>query len=418
MFALVDGNTFYASCERVFRPELRDKPVIVLSNNDGCIIALSNEAKALGIPAFSPYFKVDHIVKKHKVHVFSSNYTLYGDISSRVVQTIRQFAADVEVYSIDEVFVRPLELFGNYEEFGRRIREAVWKQVRIPVGVGIAPTKTLAKLANRAAKKIHKLKHVCVLENETQREWLLRKVPVKDLWGVGSRISARLNLLGIHSGWDLAQADPKYLRKHFSVCLERTIAELNGVSCLELEELPPLKKQIYCTRSFGENTTELDPILQATSMYASRAAEKLRKQNYFVKNIHVFLQTSPFGSKPYYKSVNVQMPYPTDDTRVIVEYARHAVSKLYRKGYAFQKSGVGLIDIADKTFFQSDLFCPGQSIKTDKLMKLLDAVNEKFGRGTLITAAEGIQKKWKMQQNFKSQNYTTSWLELPKIKCI
>lgn len=297
MFALIDCNSFYASCEQVFRPDLRGKPVVVLSNNDGFVVARSKEAKALGIPDLEPYFKVEHLLKKHGVTVFSSNYPLYGDLSSRVMQTLKQFSPEIEVYSIDEMFLRPANIFENLKDYGHLMRNAVWKQVRIPVGVGMAPTKTLAKLANRAAKKINALNYVCVLEREDQREWLLRKVPVKDIWGIGSRISARLNLMGIYTGWDLANADTKNLRRHFSVCLERTVEELNCISCLDLEELPPTKKQIYCTRSFGEKATELEPILQATSLYATRAAEKLRKQNHFVKTLHVILQTSPFDKK-------------------------------------------------------------------------------------------------------------------------
>lgn len=417
MFALIDCNSFYASCEQVFRPELRGTPVVVLSNNDGCIIAMSKEAKALGIPAFAPFFKIRDLIKPHGVTVFSSNYALYGDISSRVVETIRRYAADIEVYSIDEVFIRPLDLFGGMQAYGQMIRKSIWKEVRIPVGVGMAPTKTLAKLANRAAKKINSLNYVCVLERDDQREWLLKKVPVGDIWGVGKRISARLNAMGIVSAWDLSKADAKNVRKHFSVCLERTIEELNGVSCLDLEELTPEKKQIYCTRSFGEKVTDIDSILQATSLYASRAAEKLRKQNHLVKNIHVFLQTSPFDEKSYYQSIAVKMPYPTDDTRVITSYARYAIGKLYVEGYRFQKSGIGLVDIIDKTHFQSDMFCAGQSQRANELMNLLDGVNKKFGKSTVFMAAEGMQKKWKMKQEHKSPGYTTDWNDLPSVIC-
>jgi DNA polymerase V len=417
MFALIDCNSFYASCEQVFRPDLRGKPVVVLSNNDGFIVARSKEAKALGIPDLEPYFKVKHLLQKHSVTVFSSNYQLYGDISNRVMQTLKMFSPEIEVYSIDEMFLRPANIFENIKEYGQLMRKTVWKHVRIPVGVGIAPTKTLAKLANRAAKKIAVLDGVCVLEREDQREWLLRKVVVKDIWGIGSQFSARLNDIGILTGWDLANANPKHVRKHFNINMERTINELNGISCIALDEVPPAKKQIYCTRSFGEKALSIDPILQATSLYASRAAEKLRKQNHFVKTIHVFLQTSPFDKKSYSKSGTVQLPYPTDDTRVIVRYARYAIEKLYTPGYAYLKSGVGLIDIIDKDFYQGDIFCPGQSVKADKLMSILDQVNKKYGKGTIHTAAEGLQKKWAMQQNFRSQSYTTSWQDLPLSIC-
>ncbi len=418
MFGLIDCNSFYASCEQIFRPDLRGKPVVVLSNNDGCIVARSKEAKALGIPDLEPYFKLAPLLKKHGVHVFSSNYALYGDISARVVETIRQYACDIEVYSIDESFVRPIDgLFGNYQEYGQHIKRAIWKQVRIPVGVGIAPTKTLAKLANKAAKKIPKLNHVCVLEREDQREWLLRKASTKDVWGVGSRIAKRLAQMGINTAWDLARADTAHIRAQFSVVLERTVKELNGISCLDLEEQPQPKKQIFSTRSFGEKQTELEPIKQAVALYASRAGEKLRKQNCLAKNMLVFLQTSPFGENYYSKSATIKLPYPTDDTRVLIAYATFAISQLYKKGYQFQKAGVGLIDIQDKKYLQDDLFAPAQSHRTEALMSIIDKVNSFYGRGTLFCAAEGTQQKWKMKQTSKSPLFTASWNELPHAIC-
>jgi len=416
LFALVDGNSFYCSCEQVYRPDLRGKPVIVLSNNDGCIVARSKEAKALGIPDLSAYFKVEHLLRKHQVIVFSSNYALYGDLSNRMVTTLRQYAAEVEVYSIDEVFLKAVNCFGDLKTYGQTMRREVWRQVRIPVGVGIAPTKTLAKLANRAAKKIAVLEHVCVLENEAQREWLLKKALIKDIWGIGSRLSERLNTIGIINGWDLANANPKELRKKFSVNLERTVAELNGVSCLDLEEIPSAKKQIFCTRSFGQRTSEIAPIIEATALYASRASEKLRAQNHVAHSIYVFLQTSPFADDYYSKSITVQLPHPTSDTRIIVRTATKAVTSLYKPGREFIKSGIGLIDISDRQFTQNDLFSAGQPISSDKLMGTIDEINARFGRGTIHTAAEGINKKWSMRQSKKSPEYTTRWDQLPKIK--
>lgn len=372
----------------------------------------------MGIPDLEPYFKLEPLLKKNGVHVFSSNYALYGDISARVVETIRQYACDVEVYSIDESFIRPIDgLFGNYQEYGQQIKKAIWKQVRIPVGIGIAPTKTLAKLANKAAKKIPKLNHVCVLEREDQREWLLRKAATKDVWGVGSRIAKRLAEIGIHSAWDLAGADTTHIRTQFNVVLERTVKELNGVSCLELEEQPQPKKQIFSTRSFGEKQTELEPIKQAIAMYASRAGEKLRQQNCLATNMLVFLQTSPFGENHYSKSATIKLPHPTDDTRVLISYATFAISQLYRKGYRFQKAGVGLIDIYEKKHQQIDLFSPAQSEKSGHLMVLIDKVNRLHGRGTVFYAAEGTHKKWTMKQARKSGALTSSWIELPKATC-
>jgi DNA polymerase V len=417
VFALIDGNNFYANCERVFRPDLRGKPVIVLSNNDGCAVAMSLEAKALGIKPFAPYFQMADLCRSNNVQVFSSNYCLYGDISSRVVETLRRYAADIEIYSIDEVFVRPLDIFGSLQSYGQQMRQAVWKEVRIPVGVGIAETKTLAKLANRAAKKINALNFVCVVENNVQREWLLKKVPVGDVWGVGRRISAKLNAMGIISAYDLSRVNTKHLRKHFSVVLERTVEELNGISCLDLEEVAPQKKQIYCPRSFGEKTESLDEILQATSSYASRAAEKLRKQNHYAKTMHVFLQTSAYDEKAILKNTTIQLPYPTDDTRIIIKYARFAVSKLYEEGYRFQKSGIGLIEIVDKQFVQGDRFHSGQSEKSDRVMGVIDSINKKYGKGTVLTAAEGVEKRWAMKQEHKSPAYTTRWDELPRVRC-
>lgn len=420
MFLLVDANSFYASAHSVFRPDLRGKPIIVLSNQDGCIVARSKEAKQLGIPDLVPFFKISGLIKKHRVHVFSSNYALYGDLSNRMNITLRRFAADVETYSIDEVFLKPLEHLytqGNLSEYGSMLRNVVWKEVRLPVGVGAASTKSLSKLANKAAKKIEKLNGVCVIETEAQREWLLRRVPVNDIWGVGSRISAKLNQLGIVSGWDLATASPKRLRQHFSVCLERTVNELNGISCIDLEDVPPAKRQIYCTRSFNEKTASLDAISQSTSMYASRAAEKLRAQNRLVRALNVFLQTSAFDDNPIARSATIQLPYPTNDSRVIVSHALQCIRQIYKPGHLYSKSGVGLIDIVDEAFHQEDMFTPGQSEQSRALMDVVDSINKRFGRGAAFLAAAGVGKTFEMKQNYKSPHYLTSWTDLPVVTC-
>lgn len=415
MLALIDCNSFYASCEQVFRPDLRGRPVIVLSNNDGCIIAQSAEAKALGIKPFSPYFQAKPLIEQHQVHVCSSNYALYGDISARVVDIIRPHAEELEVYSIDEVFIKPHAPNG-LKDCGIALRDAVWKQARIRVGVGMASSKTLAKLANRAAKKIKALEHVCIIENEAQREWLLRKVPVGDVWGIGSSLSKRLNAMGIYSGWELANTPAKKLRQHFGVVIERTHAELNGISCLALEDMPEPKKQIYSTRSYGGKTNNINQIIEATAMYATRAAEKLRHQNSMVLTMQVFLQTSQFQDDALYSATTVQLPYPTDDTRVIVERAIYTIKNLYRPGVRYQKSGVGLIEIIDKASQQLDMLnC--QPVRSELLMQTMDRINKKYGTGTLTTAAEGINKRWKMKTDFRSPSYTTSWAELPKVIC-
>jgi len=414
MFALVDCNSCYASCEQIFRPDLRGKPVVVLSNNDGCMIARSAEAKALGLPAFAPYFKYKDELEKHQVAVFSSNYPLYGDISNRVMTTLRDFSPRVEVYSIDEMFLDLTGLIDDHHDLSQRIRQTLWRNVRMPVGVGVAPTKTLAKLANRAAKKITRCNGVAVFSKPVHWEWMTRRTAVTDVWGVGKRIGARLNGIGIHSAFDLATANPKWLRRHFGVVLERTVEELNGRPALALEEHPPAKKQIYVTRSFGRPLTELEPILQAVSLYASRAAVKLRQQNHRVRALHVFLHSSPF--KPNYigRSTAVSLPGPTNDTSVLIRECRAAIRKIFVDG-EFIKAGVGLIDVVDDRFYQSDLWTPEQSQHSQNVMNLMDRINGRYGRGSVMLAAEGIERRWYMRQEFRSPSYTTRWHDIPSI---
>jgi len=420
MFLLVDANSFYASCHQIFRPDLRGKNVVVVSNNDGVVVARSKEAKALGIPDMVPLFKISHMIRKHGIHVFSSNYPLYGELSNRMNITLRRFASDVETYSIDEVFMHPLEqLFtrGNLVAYGNMLRNVVWREVRLPVGVGAGTSKTLAKLCNRAAKKIDKLNGVCVIENDAQREWLLRRVPVNDIWGVGSRLSAKLNKIGVYSGWDLAQTSPKRIRQNFSVCLERTVAELNGISCIELENAPSEKKQIYCTRSFNAKTSDLDLISQYTAVYANRVGEKLRGQKYLARSMNVFLQTSAFDDHPLSLSATIQLPYPTNDARILVSHALKCLRGLYKPGHLYSKSGVGLIDIVDSAFLQGDIFVPPQSDRSNALMGVIDSINNRFGTGTARIAATGTRKYFDMKQNYKSPHYLTRWSDIPNIKC-
>jgi DNA polymerase V len=417
MFALVDCNSFYASCETIFRPDLRGRPIVVLSNNDGCVVARSAEAKALGIPDLKAYFQVKPLLERHGVVVFSSNYALYGDISNRVMLTLSQYAQHVEIYSIDEIFLEAANIGESLCDYGQKLRQAVYKNTRIRVGVGIAGTKTLAKLANRAAKDIPKLQGVCVLENEIQRRWLLQRAPVKKIWGIGSRFSARFAELDILTGWDLACAAPKMIRKHFGVVLERTQAELNGDSCLSLEETAPPKKQIFCTRSLGAKTADKDVLLQAVATYAGRACAKLRQQQSLTSQLQVFIQTSPFDKNPFYNSCVIKLPYASDDTMLITQYARFAANNLYRPGFNYAKAGIGLLDLASKAHGQEDFFRVVEPIKAAKLMETLDAVNKKFGRGATFLAAEGIEKKWLMRQDMRSPSYTMDWSQLPNIRC-
>ena len=415
MFALVDCNSFYASCEQVFRPDLRGRAVVVLSNNDGFVVARSRQAKALGIDDLQPFFEVEPLLRKHEVAIFSSNYPLYGDLSNRVMATLRGFGCPLEVYSIDEMFLSLDAAAEDARQCGQTIRSRLWKHVRMPVGVGIAPTKTLAKLANRAAKKVAGLDGVCVLDRPHQREWLLRRAPVTAVWGVGPRLGARLAELQITSAWDLATANPRRIRRHCSVSLERTLEELNGTPCLALEELPAAKKQIYCTRSFGRKARTPQPVLEAISLYAARAAEKLRAQRHLALSLHVFLHTSPFEPNFHAASDLVKLPYPTSDTRVITALARQTAARLYAPGHAFLKAGVGLLELVGRSQHQADLFHPGQSRRTDRLMQVMDRINRVQGRGTLFLAAQGVSRPWYMRQQFTSPQYTTRWQDIPVV---
>ena len=417
MFAIVDCNSCYASCEQIFRPELRGKPVVVLSNNDGFIVARSKEAKLLGLEDLQPFFKVEHILKQNNVAIFSSNYPLYGDISHRVMTTLKAFSPEVEVYSIDEMF---LDLSGMQEplkQIGSTIKKTVWQNVRMPVGVGIGPTKTLAKLAQHASKKIPQTEGVCVLDQPHKWEWLQRRLPVNKVWGIGNRFARRLNDLGIETVWEFTQASPKQLRGLFNVNVERTLRELQGEPCIALEEQPPPKKQIYVTRSFGEKTSSLDALTEHISRYASAACEKLRKQKAQVRVITVFLQTGHHEKDYYSNRVVLSPPYPTNDSRLIIQLAKQGIGQIFRPHYRYARCGIGLIDLWDGKHYQGDLFEPGQSVKADKAMTVIDSINRRYGRDSLVLASEGLNGKWSMRQEHLSPAYTTSWKDLPIIEC-
>ncbi len=416
MYALVDCNACYASCEQIFRPDLRGKPVIVLSNNDGCIIARSAEAKALGVPDLQPYFKIAARLKRDGVQVFSANFRLYGDISTQVMDTLRDFSPRVEQYSIDEMFLDLQGLDTDLDELAATIRDRLWREVRMPVGVGIAPTKTLAKLANHAAKKI-KRDGIAVLDHPDKWQWLLKRLPVDKVWGIGRRLQRRLAVLGIHSAWQLAQADPVFIRRHTSLQVDRCIRELNGEACFALEEQPPAKKEIFVTRSFAEKTGRLEDLLGHIHRYAVAAAEKLRSQNSLCQSLYVFAHTSEFESGLYRGSQVLSLPWPTSDSRLIARQARAAMRKIHRPGLRFMKCGVGLLDIRDRRFHQPDLFTPGQSADDDRLMTLLDRINQRFGRDSLVFGSEGLNGKWTMRQNLLSPGYTFNWAELPRVRC-
>jgi len=415
MYALVDCNTFYASCEAIFNPALRGKPIVVLSNNDGCIISRNAEAKALNIPDLRPYFQVRDLLKKYRVQIFSSNYELYGDISARVMALMESYSVGMEVYSIDEAFLQVRA--DDYAQHGKAIKDMLWQQVRMPVCVGIAPTKTLAKLANRAAKKMPRLNGVCVLDAPHKWRWLLTRVKPEDIWGIGRRIAARLDYLGIHTALQLIESNPKYLRRHFSVRLERTMRELRGEACLDLETEPAPRKEIICTRSFSYKVTELHELQQAISLYADRACEKLRKQNSLTATLWVYLES--FDKKlGHFRPQRVStLPYLTNDTRHIAAEAASLIAQLYRPGIRYKKCGIGLLDLRSRQYEQQDFFNPQQSDKSRRLMEVMDQINGRYGKHQIKLLNTGIQPKWAMKRDYMSPRYTTRWQDIPVVKC-
>lgn len=420
VFALVDCNNFYASCEKLFRPDLKDTPVVVLSNNDGCVVARSREAKLLGIKMGVPVFQIKAEMQRHGILAFSSNYALYADLSSRVMRTLEEMAPRVEVYSIDEAF---LDLTGiesalSLVEFGQQVRERIGHWIGITVCVGIAPTKTLAKLANHAAKKYPATQGVVDLTNPDRQRRLLALVPVDDVWGVGRRLSERLNALGITTALDLANASPRAIRDQFSVVLERTVRELNGESCIELEEIPPTKKQIVCSRSFGVKVTHFELLREAVCEYATRATEKLRKEQQQAKVLTVFIRTSPFkDNEPQYSnSASGELLIPSCDTRDFIELANHLLKRIWKDGFRYAKAGVMLSDFYDPGMFQPGLFDDVSTrSNSQQLMSVLDTINQS-GAGKVFFARQGTKKDWSMKREHLSPAYTTRWDQLPRVK--
>lgn len=420
MFALVDVNSFYASCETVFRPDLRGKPVVVLSNNDGCVIARSAEAKTLGIPMGAPYFKLKNEFRRHRVQVFSSNYALYADMSDRVMTTLEQMAPSVEVYSIDEAF---LDLSGVrncmvLENFGREMRETVKRNTHLTVGVGIAQTKTLAKLANHAAKKWKQTGGVVDLSNVERQRKLMALVPVEDVWGVGRRISKKLNAMGILTAKDLSEQSTYTIRKHFNVVLERTVRELRGEPCLQLEEFAPTKQQIVCSRSFGTRITHYDDMREAVCTFAARAAGKLRGERQYCTQIAVFVRTSPHaeGEVFYGNQSTGKVMTPTNDTRDIIRVAIEALDRIWVDGHRYMKAGVVLGDFYSQGVSQLNLFDENKPrANSEALMRVMDGLNQS-GKGKLWFAGQGIQKSWAMKREMLSPAYTTRYSDLPVAK--
>jgi DNA polymerase V len=414
--ALVDCNNFYVSCERLFQPKLEGKPVVVLSNNDGCAVSRSQEARNLGLKMAVPWFQMQDIAKRHGIIALSSNYTLYADISNRVMQLLLQYCPGREIYSIDESF---LDLTGiaDLTEYAQTIRGTIRQCVGIPVCIGIAPSKTLAKLANHVSKK-HKQYHgVCDFSALTARvlDNLLAKIEVGKVWGVGRHGAERLQQMGIDSVLELKYSPAKRVRAEFGVVMERIVAELNGETCIGLDETAPSRQQIICSRSFGRSVSLLADLEQAVTAYTTHAAEKLRGQHSLAGGIQVYIRTNPHKEKnpQYQPAMLLPLPEPTDDTRLLCHAALSGLRQIYRSGCAYQKAGVMLTEIIAVTARPRTLFeNAAAQQKSATLMATLDHINRRMGSGTLQLLGEGVRKSWSMRRGNVSQRYTTEWDEL------
>ena len=420
MFALVDVNSFYASCEMVFRPDLRGRPVVVLSNNDGCVIARNHEAKLLEIPMGAPYFKMKSQFERHQVAVFSSNYALYGDMSQRVMTLLEELSPAVYQYSIDEAFVNlsGIHRTEELEAFGRHVRSTLLQCTGLTVGVGIGPTKTLAKLANYAAKRWPKFEGVVDLSLQARQRKLLAKVAVGEIWGVGRRMAKKLKDMGITTALELAEMPASLIRKHFSVVMERTVRELRGESCLEPKEYMPTKQQIISSRSFSQKVSEYGPMREAICSHAVRAAERLRAQHQYCRYVSVFLKTSPFaGNDVYYgNDAGTEIHIPTQDSRDIVAAAVKCLETIWREGHRYQKCGVMLGDFFSRGVAQLGLFDDYRPrANSEQLMEVLDFVNRRE-KGRLWFAGQGITRSWEMKRHRLSPAYTTRFSDLLRVK--
>jgi len=412
--ALIDANNFYCSCERVFNPKLTGKPVIVLSNNDGMPISRSEEAKAVGIDMAKPIFELKDIIKKYNVQVFSSNYTLYSDLSKRMMETIRQFSPDVEEYSIDEAFVS-LQGFGNKNltEYGREIKETVYQWTGIPVSIGIAPTKTMAKIASKIAKKSIKAKGVLDLTDPRYQEIALKRFEVADIWKCGPARYRLLKSHGIHTAWDLRNVALEWVDKRLGVEGTRMVKELRGEPCIPLELTKQPKKRIGCGRSFGTRVESLKEIKECLASHIADAAARLRQDHQVAGAMNIYLQTNPYSKGPQYNNgIIVELPIATDETGEFIRWATKAVEQIYKPGYVYKRVHVDFDQLGSNREIQQNLFVKKDRDRQVQLMGALDKVNQVFGTGRLRYLAEGIDKAWKTRFEFRSLRYTTRWDEL------
>jgi DNA polymerase V len=414
----VDCNNFYASCERVFQPAWENRPVGVLSNNDGCLVARSNELKAAGIAMGTPYFQAREQLTALNAVVVSSNYALYGDMSARVMDTLSQFTPEIEIYSIDEAW---LDLSGFdpaiLDGYAREIARVTRQHTGIPVSIGIGPTKVLAKVANRLCKKRQIPGQVFNLGQAQALEGVLAELPVQDIWGIGRQWSKALNASGIYTAWQLREADPVRMRKRYNVVMERLILELRGIPCLGFEDITP-KKQIIASRSFGKRVTSLQPLQEAVAMHVTRAAEKLRAQGSVCRLLQVSIRSGKYNPQESFlgRSTQLQFPVATADTRTMIAAARRGVEQIYVEGVRYVKAGIMLLDLMPADAVQLGLFDRADSDQSQHLMKTIDQVNRLYGKHTLFFAAEGTQKNWSMKRDRLTPAYTTRWDDIPVVK--
>ena len=418
MQALTDASGCFASVEKIFDPSIRLRPVVVLSNNDGSVIAICPLAKKLGIPKFQPYFKVKWLLQKHNVVIRSSNYELYGDVSDKMMSVIARFSDNTYQYSIDEAFSR----FDNYEgiikdwyQYGHEIRRTVWRECRMPVGVGFGHTLTLAKAANHGSKKLPDSDGVAVIDDEYSRKHILQQMKLDDIWGIGRKLSVKLSLLGLKTGYDLANRSPKSMRQQFGVTVERIVEELNGVKCLSWDDVKSPKKEIFSTRSHGQRIVNYHDLRKALTSHAVKVCNKARLQHSLIKKLYIFASSSPHDDNYYTKSLIYEFPVATDNSLKIAAGISVVFDQIFLSGVNFYRCGVGAIELASKQFQQGDLFNVDKS--NPILMQCFDNINKRYGAGSIGIASAGQTEKWNMKRHFLSPQYTTNWQHIPKIKC-
>tara|TARA_Y100000590_G_scaffold426875_1_gene536472 strand:+ start:20 stop:1306 length:1287 start_codon:yes stop_codon:yes gene_type:complete len=419
VFALADCNSFYASCERVFNPKLQNKPVVVLSNNDGCIVARTNEAKALGIKMGEPLFKAKKIIEKHNVKVFSSNYTLYGSMSNRVMKILEQSFPNIEIYSIDEAFmeISSLKKIYNYSKYATKVREIILKWTGIPISIGIGETKTLAKIANQIAKDNPKVQGVFDITRIKNKEKILKKIKVEKIWGIGNKLSKFLIKNNIHNAYEFIQQDNSWIRKNINILGLKTKMELDGISCYELDNNFKLRKSCCVSRSFGKKITSFKDISEAVSTYITRAAEKIRNEKLVANNINLYIRTSPFNKNPnqyYANSISIPLNFSTNNTITLNKETLGGLKKIFKKGYMYQKAGVILSGLEaeniDLNLFKED------NKKKEFLMNAFDSINQKYGKNSLRIASEGVEKKWLTKKSRCSSSFTTNLKDLLTVR--